>query len=424
VFSLVGKWSFTMAAPIGVITPTLTDAQFTAQQQAVSNAILALGGGGATESQPLCTLNRYFRQPSSQLPSHAVFVVITDSDDTHAPSDCLDSYDHTAVPSTGQTNYATTCPTSSACDQYVYEMTAPSNATQLSYQCVPVDDTGVKHPEQATARTLWVGYGAACPATTTCTSDQLRQATTDCSSIIGSNNVVENCAVSCTSGGDAYCELVRTNNSANLCSGSFSEGGVTYANLADYCTKSQPGRSWSNCNVVGEDFVDGGQQTTYYEEDKLVPVIPSASTAADLVTQFRLSAARTFGASGYAIETIQLDPSFSCPVGAGQSYGATLKTLATSASDVFPLCGDYSAALKALQGFADGLVPSSYPVTLQAGEVIAGVTVVDGSGTRRVLPAADYTYDMATRSLDLTAGALQVGDANVLVTVESDCGPR
>ncbi len=423
-FSLLGTWSFSMPAPIGAITPTISDAAFAAQQQAVSNAILALGGGGANESQPLCTLSRYIRQPPAQLPSHAIFIVITDSDDTHSPSDCLAAYEHTAVPSTGPTTYETSCPSSSVCDEYEYDMTAPSNATQLTYECVPVDDEGVQHPERATPRTLWIGYGATCPGSgTTCSSDQVAQATSDCSSIIGSRNVVQSCAVTCTSGGASYCSLVRTTDTPNLCSASFSESGVTYANLADYCAKTQPGPTWSNCTVSGEDFVDGGQETTYSEEDRLVPV-STAATASDLVTQFKLVAARVFGGAGYAVETIQLDPSFSCTVGAGQSYGATLKSLASSPSNVFPLCGDYSAALKALQGFADDLVPSSYPVALGPGQTVIGVTVIDGAGNRRPLPAADYTYDAATGSLGLTAGAVQVSDASLLVTVASDCGPR
>jgi hypothetical protein len=159
-FNLHGAWSFAMPAPIAAISATMTDADFAAQQQALSQAILNLGGGGASEEQPVCTLNRYMTQAAASLPGHVVFIVLSDEDDVSAPNHCLASYDYVALPIGGNQ------PCTSGCDIYYFVDYATPVETDLAYQCVPVDDNGTQHPELAVSRTLVAGYAASCAGVT------------------------------------------------------------------------------------------------------------------------------------------------------------------------------------------------------------------------------------------------------------------
>jgi hypothetical protein len=75
-------------------------------------------------------------------------------------------------------------------------------------------------------------------------------------------------------------------------------------------------------------------------------------TLAEMVPAFKARAEAVFGADSYFVETIQHDASFDCELGTGQDCGATLRTLASSAGDVFPLCHDYEPALERARSFA------------------------------------------------------------------------
>ena len=75
------SWQFVMPEPVALLTPGMSDAEFAAEQTAVADAILAIGGTGSPSEQPLCTLSRYVRQAASMLPENVVLLVITDEDD-------------------------------------------------------------------------------------------------------------------------------------------------------------------------------------------------------------------------------------------------------------------------------------------------------------------------------------------------------
>jgi hypothetical protein len=85
IFTLEGTWQFQMPPPVAAITPQMTVAQLQAQQKKIADAVLALGGGGAQQEQPICTLSRYLAQKPEALPKNVVFVVLTDEDDTSPP---------------------------------------------------------------------------------------------------------------------------------------------------------------------------------------------------------------------------------------------------------------------------------------------------------------------------------------------------
>jgi hypothetical protein len=404
-----GEWTFTMPPPIATVTPSMTAAQLAAQGQTIASAILNSGGAGSDEEQPICTLNRYIRQPPAALPKRAVFIVISDEDDTTPAGDCLAAYDFKTVPEAATTQES--C--SSDCQTYNYQAMGTTTYPGLAYSCVPIDDKGVTYPSLGKARTLDLGGLGACTAAS-CTADEQMLAANDC----GTGYVVQNCAVTCTAG-TTYCVLERTTNTPDACTQSFQQAGVTYANFADYCAKTTQitdASSWSNCQSYGYNIVDGGP-TVYSATETKTQVFAGAASTADMVGYFESAATAAFGASGYRSETIQFDPAFSCPMGPGQSYGPTLRTVASTPADVFSICGDYSSALAGVSDFA-AAIPDAYPLLLGPNDTVTGVSVVAMSGATRSLPPSDYTVD-SSGVLRLGAGVLTKSDATVRVTIAS-----
>ena len=149
-WTVTGTWQFQMPAAVAAITADMDDAAIVAQQKRIADAILALGGGGSQQEQPICTLLRYIGQDSSALPKHAVFVVLTDEDDTSPSEMCLGGYQ--AVQQVSATSTVTTC--TSDCPEYDYSMYKPNEEERIAFNCVPVDDKGTEHPERATAKNL------------------------------------------------------------------------------------------------------------------------------------------------------------------------------------------------------------------------------------------------------------------------------
>ncbi len=409
-----GQWTFTMPPPIAAITASMTDAQIAAQQQAISSAMLGLVGGGTSEEQPICTLNRYIAQPPSALPAHAVFIVLSDEDDVTPPTDCLAGYDFTPQ----ATSIPESC--SANCSQYTFEMWAPTAETTLAYSCVPEDDDGTLHEDLATSHTAAAPgtFSASCAsAIGACSAAQVAFAQSDC----GSTAAVQNCTYSCAATSTLIgCTVNETSATPDICTQSFSSGGVTYANIADYCAKTSPGYAWSGCSVSGYNVVDAGT----YESGRAIPVVPNAATPAQMIAHFKAQASEVFAPGAYQVETIQLSPSFPCPVNPGQSYGTTLATLATTPSDVFPICQSYAGLLQHVQSFADGLIQTSYSVPVAGGETVEGVTVVTSAGVSRTLGPGQFTYDPMTGTLTFAAGVLTSADASLHVDVGHECVPR
>jgi len=140
-----------------------------------------------------------------------------------------------------------------------------------------------------------------------------------------------------------------------------------------------------------------------------------------MATHFRSRADAIFGKSEYFVESIVLDPAFNCPLNAGQSYGTTLKALATSSSDVFPLCSDYAPALQRIQSFAKHLVKNAFPLKLASDEEVDAVTVIDVQGKRRMLAASDFQYDREQNLLVISAGVLGPSDLTLDLTLADTC---
>jgi hypothetical protein len=415
-----GTWRFSMPAPVAAITPDMDDAAVEAEQKRIADAILALGGGGSQQEQPICTLLRYIGQNATALPKHAVFVVLTDEDDTSPPDVCLAGYD-----AYQQVNFFPSevlC--DSNCTRYVYMVYKPYQELGMGFTCVPVDDKGTAHPERAASKSLVLQTAAQCAGdagtstTGACTEAELARASVEC----GAGNVVQSCTHTCTVGRSVLqCDLSRTDNKTNLCTQPFDVNGVQYANMDDYCSRSRSfGSGWKDCEVRGimPSNTDAGTYASY--EEHTTPLVSAKSTA-DMIQSFKTSADRTIGKGNYSIEAIVLDPAFNCPLHSGQSYAPNLRTLATSAGDVFPLCEDYAPAIERIASFANYLVQTTFPLDLDEYEDIDSVVVTSKQGVQRTAATNGYTYDRDAKLLRFNAGALTAQDESLAVNVARYC---
>jgi hypothetical protein len=412
---IAGQWQFQMPAAIGEITPDMTDAEVALVQRKIADNVLALGGSGAQQEQPICTLSRYIAQAANQLPKHAVFVVISDEDDSSSPSQCLASYELAPQMSTGPLYESCT----TGCSQYIYYASRTAQQQTAAYDCVPIDDLGHEHPEGASRHSLVVNYAAQCQigSSATCTSDQLANAKNECGPV---GFVAKNCQATCADGGSAGCSLQRSDNTVNLCQQPFDEAGMHYQNLAAYCMHTTgSAQPWQNCDVQGQRLTAQDQHWTWQKET-ITPLVNVPDLTA-LIADFKTRAQAAFGASGYSVESIILDAAFSCAVHDGQSYAPNLRQLAASANDVFPLCQDYAPALGRIRDFANALVQNDFAIALRADEHIESVKVSSRAQVQRTLAPVNYSYDRGRGVLHLNAGQLTPADVNIEVGVGTEC---
>ena len=416
-WKVMGTWQFQMPPPVAAITAAMDDGEIAGQQKHIADAILALGGGGSQQEQPICTLLRYLGQDSAALPKHAVFVVLSDEDDTSPPEVCLSSF--AAEQQVAGAGTKVFC--DSNCPEYLYQAEKSTLEEALDFTCVPVDDKGTAHPERATQKSLFLQTVAQCAGdggstTATCTAADLTQAGTSC----GAGTLVQNCTHKCGVGnGMVFCYLSRPDNKTDLCTQPFDQGGMHYANLLDFCVRSA-GSGWGQCQVLGLKPADpdGGTSISYAEHT--TPLVSGKSTA-DLIQTVKSTGDRLIGKSNYSIEAIVLDPAFSCPLHSGQSYATNLRSLASSASDVFPLCEDYAPAIERIATFADYLIQTTFPLDLDEYEAVDSVVVTNQQGGERTVADTSYNYDRTAKLLQFNTGVLTAQDESLAVNVARYC---
>jgi hypothetical protein len=405
-----GTWQFQMPAPVAELTPAMTQAEFAEQQDLLSNAILAHSGGGAQVEQPLCTLNRYIRQDRSLLPQHAVFLVISDEDDTTDGRNCLVGHTTTLTAVGNLQECATDC------DEYRYSVSGPICGRTINFNCVPVDDMGTLFPDQAQAHTL---YQQVCDSaeTAACTPEQLELSKHYCAP----GSVPRDCVAQASETKPDSCFVSRTDANTDVCTTAFTFGGISYANLADYCTRTYGATAWANCERKGYKRTPrAGSVSIAFVPQQLV----LGSTTAELTKSFHAQAKVAFEEDGYKVQAIILDPAYSCPVRAGQSYGTNLRELASSPKDVFAICEPYDAALDVIKGFAASLLVSEYPLHLESDEVVESVQITDQLGVERNAGPGGFTHDRTTDTLTIAPGVLTSNDRALAVEVVANCRPQ
>lgn len=408
-----GSWDFKMPSPIAVVRADMSDAEFAAQQKAVADAILAIGGTGSPSEQPLCTLGRYVNQAREKLPKNAVFLLISDEDDQSLPRDCMSGYT-AEVKADTSANTLTTC--EGTCDVYRYSADGDTDQIEFTVRCAAFDDTGQRIA--GTDQDLSAYQGAmSCQSavSSSCTADDVKIVQTFCNE----GKKVVDCQRKCGTSA-AYCSVDLPDASVNACTQPFTKQGVKYDNLAAYCSALGFGRNFRNCQGNGYDLTtSSGSFSGSYSPMPLV----AGATAADIGTYFRSRADAAFGRESYLVEAILLDPAFSCSLGAGQSYGTTLAGVVADRKRLFPLCQPYAPALDGVLGFAQALVQTQFSFSIKADEHVSAVTVADKSGAERQLLAGQYSYDRATQTLNVQPSALSANDVSLHVEVTSDCRP-
>jgi hypothetical protein len=407
-----GTWHFAMPEPIVALTPDLTDAELEAAEQAVADAILSIGGGGSPEEQPLCTLGRYLTQDRALLPSHAVFLVISDEDDVSVPKeDCLIAFEGELRNRESETG---TIACSADCDAWRYSMSGVVHWQRLPFYCSAVDDLG--NPIAGTEMMSWLNEATqpTCDGflAGACTAEEEARAGRFCDSGLTLTRCERECATR-----DSSCYLDFPDESVDACNQSFTYGGKTYANLGEYCAVSGP--EWGPCTGGGilkqtTDSWSGGYRRK--------PLLESLN-AADLASFVKNAATTAFGADRHLFEGIVLDPAFSCVLGSGQSYATNLSLLVDDRSKLFPLCEPYAPALDGVLAFAQNLLQTEFTVTLKEDEEVTAVFVVESGGTERPLTSGDFSYDRSTETLRVERAVLRVTDVSLRVEVTSDCRP-
>jgi hypothetical protein len=408
-----GTWKLAMPPPIALIRPDMTDAEFTAQRDAVASAIMANEGHGSPHEQPLCTLSRYVSQDPSLLPANAVFLLIEDEDDESLPRDCLAGFS-SSLNAQQYESTSTPC-TSSKCDAYRYMAIGNSKAKSFNFTCAAFDDLG--NPIAGTNQTGSASQGNQPDCTGIvagdCTADEAQLIGTFCKT----GNTLLSCQRECGSVNDISCSVELHDAGINPCTQAFTLNGTSYQNLAAYCAPQ--GSGWHGCTGGGVNIQYASSLTGNYSPRPLM----SGLSTADIGAYFKTKASTVFKPNAYQLEGIVLEPEFSCSLGQGQSYATNLAQFIGDKSHLFPICESYAPALAGVLSFAQGLIQTDFPLQLAADEHVTLVRVIAKDGTERTLDGSAYTYSSATQTLSLSRTALTSQDSTLRVEVTSDCRP-
>ncbi len=411
-YHVEGTWSFVMPDPIAVLRPDMTSSEFRAEQEAVAEAILAIGGTGSPYEQPLCTLARYVSQEPSLLPENATFLVISDEDDVSKPVDCLIGFQGDVRVSRNESG---TSPCSSGCDAYRYSMTGDSFSKGYPITCMAFDDLGNPVPGSEQMQYATQSGLASCASVNPgpCSDSEKQSLAWVCDS----GKKITSCTVECTQTSNAECTVDVTSPEVNPCTGSFSYRGQTFPNLAEYCATR--GTGWHDCR-------GGGVNITYSEslngsstKQSLMP----GDTTTDVARYVRMKADQLFDPEAYMVEALVLDPAFSCELGMGQSYATNLSAFVGDRSKIFPLCESYAPVLDGVLDFAQALIQTRFPLDLEDDEDVTEVVVIDRNGAERTLAPSDFSYDRGTKVLTISRNAIRSTDERLRVEVTSDCRP-
>jgi hypothetical protein len=410
-YRVQGSWEFESPAPVAVLTPEMTDMQFADEQAAVAERILAIGGSGSPEEQPLCTLSRYVSQPADLLPRNVVFLVISDEDDVSTPRDCLAGF---AGELRVVQNQGTPTACSAECDAYRFSVTGNANSKAFQFECEAFDDLGNPIPGTKESRQATQGTLPTCEdfVTGPCMPDEAQTIGFFCDA----GAVLTACQREC-SPVERTCSVDVTDASLDPCTGAFVANGTTYADIFDYC--ADMGTDFRDCRGAGLNF----EVSTSMSGSTAPRPLMSGTTTADVGRYFRARADSAFTANGYLLEAIVFAPEFSCQLEAGQSHATNLSQVVGSSSRIFSLCDSYAPALDGVLGFAQALIQTEFSVALKEDEQVSAVRVVAKDGSERNLLPTQFEYDAAAGTLRIDPTALRETDASLNVEITSDCRP-
>jgi len=214
------------------------------------------------------------------------------------------------------------------------------------------------------------------------------------------------------------CQVQLPDASVDACTEAFVYNGIEYKDLPEYCALNDRPATGA-CTSSGFNEVTS---TSLTPRQRFTQVTPGFTTD-HLAHHFLQEAKSQFGEGGFLVEAIVHDPSFSCELGAGQSYATNLSKIVADSSHLFPLCDSYAPALASVLGFAQSLIQTEFLLQLEEGESISQVLIEASDGAQRELPAASWTYDEATGTLRVDRSAITGTDSRLNVEVTSACIP-
>ncbi len=410
-YTVQGTWSFRAPDPVAVIRPGMTNEEFQAQKDAVRDAILAIGGTGSPHEQPLCTLDRYVSQQATALPKNAVFLLISDEDDISVPLDCLAGYQAELYM---RQDIVATSPCTSNCNLYRYTMSGSTYKDGREASCATFTDTGELVADSEQPMLLYDELIESCNGyqERPCTDDERADADRYCPKGLS----IFKCDRKCLTY-DSTCRVDLTAADVDPCTGSFMVDEQMYLDLATYC--AQFGSDYHDCAGQSLNAEYSPSLHGRYIPEPLV----AGFTTSDLGNYFKDTAAQAFANGSYLLEGILLAPSFSCTLGAGQSYATNLMQLIGDDQHIFPLCESYEPALADVLDFAHTLLQTDYALALADDEHVTGVVVVSNDSSERSLAASEYSVDEEAGRLSIDVTALHDTDANLRVEISSDCRP-
>jgi hypothetical protein len=401
-----------MPEPIALIRPDMTNAEFRAEQDAVAEAILAIGGTGSPNEQPLCTLARYVSQDPNLLPENATFLLISDEDDVEKPIDCLVGWNGDVRVSRNESG-TTQC--SSGCDAYRFRMTGDSYSKGYPITCAAFDDLG--NPIAGSEQMQYATQGglASCAGITPgpCSEAEKQSLAWVCES----GKRITSCTVECAMSSNATCSVDLTTPNVNPCTSSFSYQGQTWNNLAAYCATR--GTGWRDCGGGGVNI----QYTESFNGSSSKRSLMPGETTADVARYVRTKADALFEPDAYMVEALLFEPEFSCTLGMGQSYATNLSAFVGDRSKIFPLCEPYAPVLDGVLDFAQALIQTRFSLDLKDDEDVTEVIIIDRDGAERTLSTGDFSYDRDTKVLTISRNAIRATDENLRVEITSDCRP-
>ncbi len=429
-FRLAKSLALENNAPLG-FRSNMTDAEMTAISNKLEAKIKAVGVNGADQESGLCTMLRVLKDKEANkivAPGDRVAVVVlSDEDDSIKMENCYGAADDVYKIAAAEAK----CSATNDCKapftyRATYSASTVLRVTLVHDNPACVMDGGLTEAckQNRSVNIDCAKSPALCPATAVssasvvCSSAQQQAAATSLNIPVAQTNTCK----------FVHAESVTTLTLANqtekgLCGKAFMNGGVNYANVAEYMKKKAPSvqaSQWRDpCAEYG--LVDGLKKTETIIKDSLV------DTGSSAIEQTKALAISTLGMNSFrlsfVINDVKANMTEMCPAGTEKNKGLLyrgLGDLLPQQAFVSSICAkNYDVAMGDLGKFIESFALRSYTLNLVKPAQIESVSI-DRAGVKTAVDAADFTFTVGQPSnLTFKDGLLQSGDKVIVKWVET-----